>query len=108
MLKKRKKKKVRREEKETVRETKRETERQKGKGKRCLSSSYQVNISCLTPGSLGEARMGPKTASGEGRFLGALGLALWTLATFDTPLNNRLLPLSQLLSSEPRLPHLLG
>ena len=42
--------------------------------------------------------MGPKMASGEGRCLGAWGLARWTLATFGTPPKDRHPPLNQLLS----------
>ena len=51
------------------------------------------------PGSLGEARVGCKTASEEGRCFGAPGLAHRTLATFGTPPKDRHPPLNQLLSS---------
>ena len=58
-----------------------------------------MNTSLQGPGSLGEAKVGPRTASGEGRCLGALGLAHQTLATFGRPPKDRHPPLNQLLSS---------
>lgn len=75
---------------------------------RVCQAPAQLTLFLLFPGSLWEARVGPNMANRKGRCLGALGLAHWTLAIFDIPPKDRHLPLSQLPSSEPHLPHLWG